>query len=289
MSAIRGLHCMELDKTQLQWLLAGIGALVIILLFLWGIRSHLKKEISSRRRRPSREPVLNDHQTPASASEEGIDGSIFGESGRITPDHHLADKMLVDVEIRPVQHQEAFVPDEVDTRMNDKEKSDPSFSPTSTPSAHAPRQEPLTRPSAKKTLVLTVMAPRHQLFDGARIQTAAEALGFHLNTDGVFDLFPNTKAREIPILSLAHLRKPGSFDPKTWSGLRTPGLLLFMRLPGPIEEMEALDQLVITADQLAQKLGGLICDERRNRMTNQALLRLRDEVAELKRIREQRS
>ncbi|MBE2295422.1 MAG: cell division protein ZipA C-terminal FtsZ-binding domain-containing protein [Phycisphaerales bacterium] len=278
---------MELDKTQLQWLLAGIGALVIILLFLWGIRSHLKKESSSRRRRPSKEPVLNDHQTPPSTANEGIDGSIFGESGRITPDHHLADKVLVDVEIRPVQRQEAFTPDEVGTRMNGGEKISPSFLPPPPSLSHTSRQEPITRPSTKKTLVLTVMAPRHQLFDGARIQAAAEALGFHLNTDGVFELFPDTKVREIPILGLAHLRKPGSFDPKTWSGLRTPGLLLFMKLPGPIEEMKALDELVITADQLAQKLGGLICDERRNRMTNQALIRLRNEVAELKRMREQ--
>ena len=58
-----------------------------------------------------------------------------------------------------------------------------------------------------------------------------------------------------------------------------------MKLPGPLEEMKALDLLVITADQLAQRLGGLICDEQRNRMTNQALARLRDEVAELERQR----
>ncbi len=37
---------------------------------------------------------------------------------------------------------------------------------------------------------------------------------------------------------------------------------------------------MVTADQLAQKLGGMICDERRNRMTNQAFLHLRNEVAE---------
>jgi FtsZ-interacting cell division protein ZipA len=42
---------------------------------------------------------------------------------------------------------------------------------------------------------------------------------------------------------------------------------------------------VITADQLARKLGGVICDERSHRMTNQSLMHLRGEVLDLERRR----
>ncbi len=285
---------MELDKTQLQWLLAGIGAVVVILIYLWGIRSHLREEIGKRRHRLSKEPVLGD--TQVSSSDEEADGHDFGELGRITPDHHLADKVLVDVEIRPINRQESTAAVGTDTPTGGGAARPPTApapprEPQRKPTAPAPPREPQRKPTAppppKTTLVLTVMAPRHQLFHGPRIQVVAETLKFRLNTEGLYELFPETETADVPILGLAHLRKPGSFEPQILQKLHTPGLLLFMKLPGPLEEMKALDRLVITADQLAQKLGGLICDEQGNRMTNQALARLRDEVAELERRRAQ--
>lgn len=272
---------MELDKTQLQWLLAGIGAVVVILIYLWGIRSHLKEEIGNRRHRLSKEPVLGDTQEPP--PDEEADGYVFGELGRITPDHHLADKALVDVEIRPINRQESTAAVEAETPVDNSEARPPT---TLAPPLRESRQESTVLPrSPKTTLVLTVMAPRHQLFHGPKIRVVVEALRFRLSTEGLYELFPETEAADVPILGLAHLRKPGSFESQTLQELHTPGLLLFMKLPGPLEEMKALDLLVITADQLAQRLGGLICDEQRNRMTNQALARLRDEVAELERQR----
>ena len=273
---------MELDKTQLQWLLAVIGAVIVILIYLWGIRSHLKEEIGNRRHRLSKEPVLGDTRAPP-PDEEEVDGHDFGELGRITPSHPLADKVLVDVEIRPINRQGSTTMVEAEAPVDDSEAC---LSTTLAPPPQESRQEPTAPPrSPKMTLVLTVMAPRHQLFHGPKIQVVAEALRFRLNPAGLYELFPETEAADVPILGLAHLRKPGSFESQTLQELHTPGLLLFMKLPGPLEEMKALDLLVITADQLAQKLGGLICDQQRNRMTNQALARLRGEVAELERQR----
>lgn len=274
---------MELDKTQLQWLLAVIGAVIVILIYLWGIRSHLKEEIGNRRHRLSKEPVLGDTRAPP-PDEEEVDGHDFGELGRITPSHPLADKVLVDVEIRPINRQGSTTMVEAEAPTDDSEARPPTT--LAPPPQEARLEEPTAPPrSPKMTLVLTVMAPRHQLFHGPKIQVVAEALRFRLNPAGLYELFSETEAADVPILSLAHLRKPGSFEPQTLQELHTPGLLLFMKLPGPLEEMKALDLLVITADQLAQRLGGLICDEQRNRMTNQALARLRDEVAELERQR----
>ena len=80
---------------------------------------------------------------------------------------------------------------------------------------------------------------------------------------------------------MAHLRKPGSFEPQTLEQLSTPGLLIFMSLPGPLNGTKALDLLVLAADRIARKLNGVICDEQGHRMTNQGLLALRDKVAKL--------
>jgi len=280
---IWGFRFMELDKTQLQWLLAGIGVVVVALIYLWGIRTRIKEELRQRRRRPEREPALG--ETPGSAPAQAANGHHFGDLGHITPDHHLADKVLVDVEIRPIHRapaNPAAGPAEAEPPLSRSTPPPPS-SPLNLPE---PRQQPALSQPPSMTVALTVLAPRQQFFDGARIQEVAEELQFRLNADGLFERFPDEEtADEAPVFSVAHLRKPGSFEPQALADLTTPGLLLFMRLPGPLESLKALELLVITADQLARKLGGVICDERRHRMTNQSLMHLRGEVLDLERRR----
>lgn len=262
---------MEMDRTQLQWLLIGIGAVVVVLIFLWGIRSSIKEGLRNRRRRPEREPVLGETQAPFAGDNDGPVQHDFGDLGYLTPDHHLADKALVDVEIRTI-HREVET-QAVFTAADPEVESDSWLSPD---------LDPETAP--QMTVVLTVMAAPHRPFRGPRIQAVAEELQFRLGAGGLFERFPDGKAdADTPVFSLAHLREPGSFDLQTLPELRTPGLLLFMHLPGPLEGTQALNLLVFAADQWAQKLGGVICDGRRNRMNNQALMHLRAEVSDLER------
>ena len=257
-----------MDKTQ--WLLAGIGAIVVAVIYFWGIRPRIKEEIGKRRRRPEKEPLVFGEPPPQ--PDPLLNEYDFGELGRITPDHHLADKVLVDVEIRPIEPKIA----------ENEFKADAPSTPSKSESPPAP-EETGESPLAM-TVALTVMAPRGQPFTGPRIQAAAEELNFRLNADGVFERFPDREtAGDAPIFGMAHLRKPGAFDLQTLPDLSTPGLLLFMSLPGPLEGTEALDLLVISADHLARNLGGTICDEHQNRLTNPMLLRLRNQVADLER------
>jgi cell division protein ZipA len=261
-----------MDKTQLQWLLAGIGAVVVVLIYLWGIRFRIKEEIGKRRRRPEREPVV--FGEPPNQPDPLLNGHDFGDLGRITPDHHLADKVLVDVEIRPVESKNAAAPVKAEVK---------SAPVRAEPPAEA-RREACATEALSMTVVLTVMAPQGRPFEGPRIQAAAEELDLRLNADGLFERFPDREtASGEPVFGVAHLRKPGAFELRALQDLSTPGLLLFMNLPGPLEGTEALDLLVISADHLARNLGGTICDERHNRLTNPMLLQLRGQIADLER------
>ena len=274
-----------LDKTQIQWLLAIVGATAVALIYLWGMRTRIREGIRKRRRRPTggNEPVLGgaSEQMSADLLNETHD---FGELGRITPDHHLAKQALVDVEIRPILRNER--PSMVEETLSPASvaQANPPSAPVVVEPPHEPRQEPPFPDSSsipeppQMTVALTVIAPRGQSFTGAGIQTAACELGFQLGAHGLFD-YGLEKGQE-PLFNMAHLRAPGSFDARTLAELSTPGLLLFMNLPGPLEEMQALEKLVVAADQLAQKLGGLIGDKHRNRLTNQSLLALRNEITE---------
>lgn len=274
-----GLHFAQsrafvIEMNNMQWLLAGIGVVVVALVYLWGIRFRIKEEIGKRRRRPEREPMV--FGDPVPRTDSLLDEYDFGELGRITPNHHLADKILVDVEIHPVE------PKNVDQGA----KADADSAPTVAQPAVETHREADPTTALSMTVVLTVMAPRGQPFGGARIQAVAEELDLRLNADGVFERFPERETTsKTPIFGMAHLRKPGAFDPWTLHDLTTPGLLLFMNLPGPFEGTEALDLLVISADHLARNLGGTICDERHQRLTNPMLARLHEQVADLERHR----
>ena len=284
-----------LDKTQLQWLLAGIGAVVVVLIYLWGMRVRIREGIRKRRRQPSqqKEPVFGDSLAPE-PSEEVSNGHDFGGM-LITPDHPLAKKALIDVEIRPIYRNGRSAPDDETSAVDvveeppvterDAVDAEPKVEPVAEakPPNDSP-QKPAIAKSPKMTVALTVVAvPVGQSsFKGLDIQTVALDLDFQLGASGLFDRCADHSSGE-PIFSMAHLRKPGAFDSPSLDALTTPGLLLFMSLPGPMEEMKALDLLVVTADQLAQRLGGMICDERRNRLTNQGLLHLRNEVVEFRR------
>lgn len=259
-----------MDKTQ--WLLAGIGAIVVALVYFWGIRSRIRDEIGKRRRRPEKEPMVFGEPLPQ--PDPLLNEYDFGDLGRITPDHHLADKVLVDVEIHSVKPRNADREDKADAAS-----APPGFEPPAETSQAADAAAP-----SAMTVVLTVLAPRGQPFTGPRIQAVAEELNLRLSAEGVFERFPNQEtAGSAPIFGMAHLRKPGSFDLQTLGDLSTPGLLLFMNLPGPLEGTEALDLLVIDADHLARHLGGAICDERHNRLSNARLLQLRSQVADFER------
>ncbi|MCC8992821.1 MAG: cell division protein ZipA C-terminal FtsZ-binding domain-containing protein [Candidatus Contendobacter sp.] len=266
---------LEMDKTQLQWLLAGIGAVVVALIYLWSSRARIREGIRKRRRRPTLDnsPALGGSEMPM--PDPVLNVQDFRDFGRITSDHHLADKVLVDVEIHPVQH-----------RADD----DAGIAETVADAPESPRptrREPALSEPPKMTVALTVMAAQGQSFAGPEIAAAVESSGFRLGAAGLFERLPDGEvhAADPPVFSMAHLREPGVFSSATLETLATPGLLLFMKLPGPLEEIKALDLLVLTADQLARELDGTISDERRRPMTNQGLLHLRNQVADLERRR----
>ena len=262
---------MEMDKTQLQWLLAGIGAVVVALIYLWSSRARIQEGFRKRRRHPAL-----DNQPAMSGREEPISDPIlniqdFRDLSRMTPDHHLADKVLIDVELGPVRRH-------VDASSSEAASAAPE-------SPRPARREPSLSTPPKMTVALTVMAPLGQSFQGSDIAAAVEESGFRLGASGLFERLPDGEVStdDAPVFSMAHLREPGTFVQGALDNLTTPGLLLFMTLPGPLPEMKALDLLALTADQLARKLGGIICDDRRKRMTHQAFLHLRNEIADLER------
>lgn len=70
--------------------------------------------------------------------------------------------------------------------------------------------------------------------------------------------------------------------------LETPGISLFMTLPGPLPALDAWEAMLPTAQRLAELLDAVILDEERNALGRQRIAHIRDELRAYDRKREGR-
>jgi FtsZ-interacting cell division protein ZipA len=93
---------------------------------------------------------------------------------------------------------------------------------------------------------------------GRPLRQALAACGF---VHGRFGIFHQPGADGRALISAANLSKPGIFDPSSMDFQRFRGLGLFAVLPGPLPPAAALDHLLDTAGDLAQRLQARLLDE----------------------------
>ena len=88
-------------------------------------------------------------------------------------------------------------------------------------------------------------------------------------------------SRKQSLFSVANIVDPGTFLPAELISMKTPGVLLFARLPGPVNGLAVLDAMLDCARQMAEQLDGVVCDEQRQPLTEQTLEALRSRIFEL--------
>ena len=141
-------------------------------------------------------------------------------------------------------------------------------------------------PAETLVVILTVLAPKGEKLEGAALRSALEAQGLRLGPDRVFHRYPDAApAGAGPLFSAVNIVEPGVFDLETMDSMHTPGVGLFMRLPGPKDPGDAFSKMVESARQLAATLEAQLCDETRSKLTAQALNHLREQIADFGRRR----
>ncbi len=130
----------------------------------------------------------------------------------------------------------------------------------------------------ERIVTLFVKAPAGEEFSGADIVVAAEKTGLVFGDMGIFHRLVAGSPEQGPLFSMASMIKPGSFDMAALDGLRTPGLSLFMTLPGPLPALDAWDTLLPAAQRMAELLGGTLQDDQHNTLGRQRIAHLRDDL-----------
>lgn len=136
------------------------------------------------------------------------------------------------------------------------------------------------RPDRKieRIVTLFVAARPGEMLPGSDVVVAAEKAGLQFGDMGIFHRLASGKAEEGPVFSMANMVKPGSFDMTRLDSIETPGVTLFMTLPGPLPALDACEMLLPTAQRLAELLDASVLDEERNALGRQRIAHLRDEL-----------
>ena len=130
-------------------------------------------------------------------------------------------------------------------------------------------------------ILLFVVAPRDKPYQGTDILAAMQDLELKLNARGTWSYYENSDIlSNNSVFRVGHLKEPGVFDIQTIDTLSTPGLVLFIQFPGPLDALTAVDRMIGIAGQLAEKLGGSVCDDHNHKMTPQLISHLREQATE---------
>lgn len=242
---------------NLRWVLLLIGVVVIAAIY---VSARFSRGKSPRADQPRY--VFEENDTPTesfSAAEEDEPG-------------------FTDWAASPSEHS-AHAADDVEVNWGEEEAKPLPPEPQAPTEIETPKTQKAAAPVADikpLVLVLTVMAPAGRLLKGEQLRAALEAEGlrhgdmniFHFHQDGEKDA----------AFSVANAVEPGVFDLGTMAELETPGVTLFCQLPGPLAGDEAFDLMLDKARTLAESMDGLVCDDRRNALTVQAVSHYHDRI-----------
>jgi cell division protein ZipA len=147
------------------------------------------------------------------------------------------------------------------------------------------RREAEKRPAAENAeelhIVMTVMARTGERFSGEALRHALEGADLFHGDMNIFHRHELRDDRRSPTLfSAANVLAPGHFEAARMDTLSSPGIAMFMRLPGPESPVDAFQQMLDAATTVAKDLDGTLCDETRSTLTPQSINHLRERIAD---------
>lgn len=155
----------------------------------------------------------------------------------------------------------------------DKIQARASF-PNATPALQRARELDAFCAGVDVAVGVNVVAEGGGMFAGARIRELAQAAGFKLGPDGVFQY----QDEGHHTLFTLDNHEPAPFLPERIRGLSTRGLTLLLDVPRVAGVNEALDRMVGIANDFAAALGGRLVDDNRAALSEAGIAKIREQV-----------
>lgn len=259
---------------NLRWILLLSGILLIIGIFTWEV---------FRRRHP-------EWDDPSESADQGFEtegDGLFAEPVK-DPQATLSaavgaassvSKRDGDIVVGDLASVKTQAPAAITARLDEKPVRRGSVSSGS--AAAEPK-----RTDAPLICAIAVMARPGHRFSGGSICEALETAGLRYGPMGIFHYYGRgEQAHSQPVFSAANMLEPGTFDVEAIDSLHTPGLMLFLQLPGEVDGAQAFDLMLAVGKQLAEWLGGELRDETRSSLTHQSISHMRERIIDFGRKR----
>lgn len=137
-----------------------------------------------------------------------------------------------------------------------------------------------SQPAEQRVIILHVACRNGQYFQGEEIHDALRASRLQFGMQDIYHRITEENGVPESVFSVANMLKPGFLNPDEAAGLETPGLTMFMVLPGPTQGVAAFKDMMETANDIAQALGGEVLDDKRVLLKRQTAQFLLDAIAE---------
>lgn len=132
--------------------------------------------------------------------------------------------------------------------------------------------------SSPRIVTLYVRARGERNISGLSLLDAAIKAGLRFGEMKIFHR--RHRGATKPVFSMANITRPGSFDPSGWNVFETPGVTLFLTLPGPVSALDAWDAMLATGQRLAELLDADLMDDTQCLLTRQRIAQIREEMRE---------
>lgn len=128
-------------------------------------------------------------------------------------------------------------------------------------------------------IAFTIMAPESKAFTGKAVKAALEQHDLRFGDMQIYHR-QTAGSQKQTLFSVANILDPGTLLPDKFVSMTTPGLLIFAKLPGPVNGMALFDDLLDTARGMNEELGGVLCDETREPVSDALLESMRARILE---------
>ncbi len=123
-----------------------------------------------------------------------------------------------------------------------------------------------------------VMAKSGLEFHGDQLLQVFDQVGLQHGDRDIFHHY-DANVEGAPIrFSAANMHEPGTFDLDAMQQVKTPGVTLFMLLPGENNNVQTFENLLDTGQEIAKKLGGELRDSQRSVLTTQGTNLMKESI-----------
>lgn len=147
----------------------------------------------------------------------------------------------------------------------------------------APAQEPVEpapadpeQPPASRLFVISVHRSNLQYVPGEELHAALQSCGLEF---GQHEIYHRFSPQGDTVFSVASIVKPGFLRPDEADELMTPGISLFLQLPGPVAGASAFDDFLATAQTLAERFDATLLDRSRNPLSIEVIEQMQQDSA----------